>query len=96
MFGPESAPNGWTSLPFIFEKVGILDEEHRVSRCEKFLNEFAIEGCRMVEMSYEDHDRYTIDLLFITHAKERILEGLMLELMPINTNFLPLHHVATV
>ncbi|KAL1352380.1 hypothetical protein HN51_016376 [Arachis hypogaea] len=85
MFGPESARDGWTGLPFVFEKVRILDEEHRVSRCEKFLNVFAKEGCRMVEMSCEDHDRYAAGSQFITHTVGRILEGLMLESTPINT-----------
>ncbi|XLU54762.1 hypothetical protein S245_049410, partial [Arachis hypogaea] len=32
--------------------------EHRVSRFEKFLNAVVREGCRMVEMSCEDHNRY--------------------------------------
>ncbi|KAL4397831.1 hypothetical protein AHAS_Ahas01G0231200 [Arachis hypogaea] len=85
MFGPESASDGWTGLPFVFERVRILDEEHRVSRCEKFLNAFAREGCRMVEMSCEDHDRYAVGSQFITHTVGRILKGLMLESTPINT-----------
>ncbi|KAL4293125.1 Arogenate dehydrogenase 1 [Arachis hypogaea] len=71
--------------PIVFEKVRILDEEHRVSRCEKFLNVFAREGCRMVEMSCKDHDRYAAGSQFITHTVGRILEGLMLESTPINT-----------
>ncbi|QHN91823.1 Arogenate dehydrogenase 1 [Arachis hypogaea] len=58
MFEPKSVSDGLTGLPFVFEKLCIRDEEHRVSRCEKFLNAFVREGCRMVEMSCEDHDRY--------------------------------------
>ncbi|XLT00800.1 hypothetical protein HN51_050151 [Arachis hypogaea] len=77
MFGPKFASDGWTGLSFVFKKLRILDEEHRVSRCEKFLNAFFREGCRMVEMSCEDHDRYA--------AGSQILEGLMLESTPINT-----------
>ncbi|KAL4299427.1 hypothetical protein AHAS_Ahas17G0099800 [Arachis hypogaea] len=44
MFRPKSASDRWTGLPFVFEKLCILDEEHRVSRCEKFLNAFVREG----------------------------------------------------
>ncbi|RYR53884.1 hypothetical protein Ahy_A06g029127 [Arachis hypogaea] len=84
MFGPEFAPNGWTGLLFIFEKVRILDKEHRVSRGEKFLNRFAREGCRMMEMICEDHDHYAAGLQFITHTVGRSFKGLMLESMPIN------------
>ncbi|KAL4321067.1 hypothetical protein AHAS_Ahas14G0073400 [Arachis hypogaea] len=84
MFGPKSASDGWTGLPFIFEKVRILDEKHRISRCEKFLNAFVREGCRMVEMSCEDHDCYAAGSQLITHTVGRILEGLMLESTPIN------------
>ncbi|RYQ99637.1 hypothetical protein Ahy_B07g087600 [Arachis hypogaea] len=76
MFEPKSVSDGLTGLPFVFEKLCIRDEEHRVSRCEKFLNAFVREGCRMVEMSCEDHDRYA--------AGSQILEGLMLESTPIN------------
>ncbi|XLT00802.1 hypothetical protein HN51_050153, partial [Arachis hypogaea] len=47
MFRPKSASDRWTGLPFVFEKLCILDEEHRVSRCEKFLNAFVREGCKM-------------------------------------------------
>ncbi|XLS98351.1 hypothetical protein HN51_041086, partial [Arachis hypogaea] len=95
MFEPQSALDGWTSLPFIFEKVCILYEEHCVSRCEKFLNAFFREGYKMVEMSCEDHDHYAADSQFITHTVGRILEGLMLESMLIITNFFLLDRTTT-
>lgn len=38
MFGPESGKDGWTGLPFVYDKVRIGTEESRVSRCEKFLD----------------------------------------------------------
>ncbi|QHN86782.1 Arogenate dehydrogenase 1 [Arachis hypogaea] len=38
----------------------------------------------MVDMSGEDHNRYAAGLQFITYTVGRILEGLMLESMPIN------------
>ncbi|KAK7330029.1 hypothetical protein VNO77_24214 [Canavalia gladiata] len=85
MFGPESAGRGWSGLPFVFEKVRIGNEEQRIARCEKFLDVFRREGCRMVEMSCADHDRYAAGSQFITHTVGRVLEMLMLESTPINT-----------
>ncbi|XP_061350847.1 arogenate dehydrogenase 1, chloroplastic isoform X1 [Gastrolobium bilobum] len=85
MFGPESASHGWSGLPFMFEKVRIGNEEQRISRCEKLLNVFAREGCRMVEMCCADHDRFAAGSQFITHTLGRVLKMLMLESTPINT-----------
>ncbi|RDX78051.1 Arogenate dehydrogenase 1, chloroplastic, partial [Mucuna pruriens] len=85
MFGPESASRGWTGLPFVFEKVRIGNEDHRIARCEKFLDSFAREGCRMVEMTCADHDRYAAGTQFITHTVGRVLDMLGLDSTPINT-----------
>lgn len=85
MFGPESGSRGWSGLPFVFEKVRIGNEEHRLLRCEKLLDVFGREGCRMVEMSCEDHDMYAAGSQFITHTVGRVLDTLMLEWTPINT-----------
>lgn len=85
MFGPESGAEGWNELFFVYEKVRIGSEESRVSRCEKFLSIFEREGCRMVEMSCADHDRYAAGSQFITHTVGRVLDMLMLESTPINT-----------
>ncbi|XP_047168396.1 arogenate dehydrogenase 1, chloroplastic-like isoform X1 [Vigna umbellata] len=85
MFGPQSAPRAWTGLPFVFEKVRIGDDNSRIERCEKFLNIFAREGCRMVEMCCADHDMFAAESQFITHTVGRVLEMLMLESTPINT-----------
>ncbi|KAI4335650.1 hypothetical protein L6164_014281 [Bauhinia variegata] len=85
MFGPESGRHGWSGLTFVYDKVRIGDEESRIARCEKFLNIFAREGCRMVEMTCADHDKYAAESQFITHTVGRILEVLMLESTPINT-----------
>ncbi|KAI3874878.1 hypothetical protein MKW98_019451 [Papaver atlanticum] len=57
VFGPESGKHNWKSLPFVYDKVRIRDEESRISCCENFLNIFAQEVCRMVEMSCAEHDR---------------------------------------
>nr|CAD1843245.1 unnamed protein product [Ananas comosus var. bracteatus] len=42
-------------------------------------------GCRMVEMSCEEHDRHAAGSQFITHTIGRILSHLNLESTPINT-----------
>ena len=85
MFGPESGKNGWKDLPFVFDKVRIGSEESRISRCAQFLDIFASEGCRMVEMSCADHDWHAAGSQFITHTTGRVLEKLGLETTPINT-----------
>ncbi|KAA8535182.1 hypothetical protein F0562_030185 [Nyssa sinensis] len=85
MFGPESGKDGWNGLPFVYDKVRIGREESRVLRCERFLDVFAKEGCRMVEMSCAEHDRHAAGSQFITHTMGRVLEKLRLESTPINT-----------
>ncbi|KAK6914464.1 Prephenate dehydrogenase, nucleotide-binding domain [Dillenia turbinata] len=85
MFGPESGKNGWNGLPFVYEKVRIGNDETRASRLERFLEVFEREGCRMVEMSCAEHDRFAAGSQFITHTVGRTLEKLGLESTPINT-----------
>ncbi|XP_028807290.1 arogenate dehydrogenase 1, chloroplastic [Neltuma alba] len=85
MFGPESAGHGWSGLTFMYDIVRIGDEDSRIARCEKFLNIFSREGCRMVEMTCADHDRYAAESQFITHTVGRVLDMLMLGSTPINT-----------
>ncbi|KAK9268753.1 hypothetical protein L1049_000514 [Liquidambar formosana] len=85
MFGPESGKNGWKGLPFVYDKVRVGSDESRVSRCDRFLDIFAREGCRMVEMSCAEHDRHAAGSQFITHTMGRILEKLEVESTPINT-----------
>uniref|UniRef100_A0A0D6QYL8 Prephenate/arogenate dehydrogenase domain-containing protein n=1 Tax=Araucaria cunninghamii TaxID=56994 RepID=A0A0D6QYL8_ARACU len=84
MFGPESGKAGWSGLPFVYDKVRI-GEGSRAERCERFLNIFAKEGCRMVEMSCAEHDRHAAESQFITHTVGRMLGKLNLESTPINT-----------
>lgn len=69
----------------VYEKVRIGTDESRVARCENFLYVFAKEGCRMVEMSCAEHDKYAAESQFITHTIGRVLESLELESTPINT-----------
>lgn len=85
MFGPESGKNGWNGLAFVYDRVRIGNEESRVSRCDQFLDIFAQEGCRMVEMSCEEHDKHAAGSQFITHTMGRILEKLGLESTRVNT-----------
>ncbi|XP_011020236.1 PREDICTED: arogenate dehydrogenase 1, chloroplastic [Populus euphratica] len=85
MFGPQSAKHGWDGLCFVYEKVRIGNEENRVNRCKKFLEIFEREGCKMVEMSCQEHDKYAAESQFLTHTVGRVLEMLKLESTPINT-----------
>ncbi|XP_043711575.1 arogenate dehydrogenase 2, chloroplastic-like [Telopea speciosissima] len=85
MFGPESGKNGWGGLPFVYDKVRIGNEESRVHRCNNFLNIFAQEGCRLVEMSCAEHDRHAAGTQFITHFIGRTLGKIDLDFTPINT-----------
>ncbi|ONK80501.1 uncharacterized protein A4U43_C01F18470 [Asparagus officinalis] len=84
MFGPESGKNGWNELPFVYEEVRISEGE-QAHKCAQFLRIFEDEGCRMVGMSCEEHDRHAAGSQFITHTIGRILSHLNLESTPINT-----------
>ncbi|XP_010532129.1 PREDICTED: arogenate dehydrogenase 2, chloroplastic-like [Tarenaya hassleriana] len=85
MFGPESGKNSWSGLPFVFDKVRIGEEASRIERCEKVLRVFEKEGCRMVEMSCEEHDKHAAGSQFVTHTMGRVLEKFGVESSPINT-----------
>eukprot|EP01018_Ginkgo_biloba_P012252 Gb_18938 [translate_table: standard] len=84
MFGPESGKAGWGGLPFVYERVRI-GRGLRAERCDRFLNIFSREGCRMVQMSCAEHDRHAAESQFITHTVGRMLGKLNLESTPINT-----------
>ncbi|KAM7253855.1 hypothetical protein ACFE04_031537 [Oxalis oulophora] len=85
MFGPESGKDSWGGLSFVYDKVRIGDESVRVDRCDKFLDIFKKEGCKMVEMSCAEHDRFAAGSQFVTHTMGRVLERFGLESSPINT-----------
>ncbi|XP_060194342.1 arogenate dehydrogenase 2, chloroplastic-like [Lycium barbarum] len=85
MFGPESGKQTWKDLPFVYDKIRIGEGESRVSRVDRFLDIFEKEGCRMVEMTCAEHDKYAAGSQFITHTMGRVLEKLDLETTPINT-----------
>jgi len=73
MFGPDSGKGSWRDLPLVYEKVRVGEEKSRKNRCEQFLHLFEDEGCRMVEMSCEEHDRQAASSQFITHTVGRML-----------------------
>ncbi|KQK18154.1 arogenate dehydrogenase 2, chloroplastic [Brachypodium distachyon] len=85
MFGPESGKHGWSTLPFVYDKVRLADKGDQKANCGQFLSIFEGEGCRMVEMSCAEHDRHAAASQFITHTIGRVLAQLNLKSTPINT-----------
>ncbi|XP_058103364.1 arogenate dehydrogenase 2, chloroplastic-like [Magnolia sinica] len=85
MFGPESGKHSWAGLPFVYDKVRITENSIQEQKCNQLLSIFEKEGCLMVEMSCEEHDRHAAGSQFITHTIGRILSHLNLESTPIST-----------
>lgn len=89
MFGPDSGRGSWQGLNFMYEKVRVLadaeDGARREARANNFLRFFADEGCRMVEMPCEEHDRVAASTQFITHTVGRVLGAMDLRATPIDT-----------
>eukprot|EP00276_Gloeochaete_wittrockiana_P015131 CAMPEP_0184341064 /NCGR_PEP_ID=MMETSP1089-20130417/9699_1 /TAXON_ID=38269 ORGANISM="Gloeochaete wittrockiana, Strain SAG46.84" /NCGR_SAMPLE_ID=MMETSP1089 /ASSEMBLY_ACC=CAM_ASM_000445 /LENGTH=256 /DNA_ID=CAMNT_0026669177 /DNA_START=126 /DNA_END=892 /DNA_ORIENTATION=+ len=81
MFGPQSGRDSWNGLPMVFERVRISYPP----LCDAFLRIFEGEGCKMVPMTCEEHDRFAASSQFITHTVGRMLSQLHLESTPINT-----------
>jgi len=81
MFGPESGKKSWKALPFVFERVRM----HNAGLGEEFLRWWSCQGCRMVDMSCEQHDEYAASSQFVTHFTGRVLARLRLQSTPINT-----------
>ncbi|XP_076882980.1 arogenate dehydrogenase 1, chloroplastic-like [Bidens hawaiensis] len=81
MFGPESGKDGWKGLNFMYERVRVRDEDI----CSSFLNIFEYEGCKMIEMTCEEHDRLAAQSQFVTHTIGRILSEMQLTNTQINT-----------
>eukprot|EP00928_Gymnodinium_smaydae_P019380 TRINITY_DN17424_c0_g3_i1.p1 TRINITY_DN17424_c0_g3~~TRINITY_DN17424_c0_g3_i1.p1 ORF type:complete len:355 (-),score=72.96 TRINITY_DN17424_c0_g3_i1:209-1273(-) len=84
MFGPQSGKNGWQGLPFVYDKVRIATERGAAT-CKEFLGIWEVAGCRMVEMSCEEHDSHAAASQFITHTTGRMLAELDPQSTPINT-----------
>lgn len=85
MFGPDSGKGSWKGLNFMYEKVRIGEEEDRQNRCQQFLEIFENQGCRMVEMTCEEHDRDAASTQFITHTVGRMLGAMECQKTPIDT-----------
>lgn len=85
MFGPDSGKGSWQGLNFMYERVRVGEDGVRAARCDAFLKFFAGEGCRMVEMSCEEHDRAAASTQFITHTVGRTLGAMGLRQTPIDT-----------
>ncbi|KAJ9175949.1 hypothetical protein P3X46_014448 [Hevea brasiliensis] len=81
MFGPESAKDGWKDLAFVYDKVRVKDE----ATCSSFLRIFENEGCRMLEMSCEEHDKMAARSQFLTHTIGRVLSEMEIKSTPIST-----------
>lgn len=74
MFGPESGRDSWKNLPFMFEVVRASPVGTRAyTITEAFLGLFRREGCKMIQMSCEEHDRIAAGTQFLTHLTGRIL-----------------------
>ena len=71
MFGPDSGKGSWEGLNFMYERVRVGESKERQNRVEAFIDFFREEGCRMVEMTCEEHDRAAASTQFITHSVGR-------------------------
>eukprot|EP00192_Tetraselmis_astigmatica_P010924 CAMPEP_0117655248 /NCGR_PEP_ID=MMETSP0804-20121206/4180_1 /TAXON_ID=1074897 /ORGANISM="Tetraselmis astigmatica, Strain CCMP880" /LENGTH=344 /DNA_ID=CAMNT_0005461591 /DNA_START=48 /DNA_END=1082 /DNA_ORIENTATION=+ len=85
MFGPDSGRNQWTDLPLMYDRVRISGSPRRVQAANTLLSIFEAEGCRMVEMTCEEHDRQAASTQFITHTVGRMLGEMGLSSTTINT-----------
>lgn len=81
MFGPESGREGWKGLPLVYERVRIRNQDI----CQKCLQIFETEGCRMVELSCEEHDKMAAKSQFITHTIGRVLSEMDIKSTPMDT-----------
>eukprot|EP00924_Labyrinthula_sp_SR-Ha-C_P009588 snap_masked-scaffold_22-processed-gene-0.39-mRNA-1 protein AED:0.01 eAED:0.03 QI:0/0/0/1/1/1/2/0/942 len=82
MFGPESGKHSWSNLPMIYEP---LKEQKFQYQADFFLDIFRKEGCRLVEMSCEEHDLVAANSQFVTHFLGRVVDKLSLEETEIST-----------
>ncbi|XP_073127818.1 arogenate dehydrogenase 1, chloroplastic-like [Henckelia pumila] len=81
MFGPDSGKHGWKDLNFMYDKVRIRNEDI----CSSFLHIFSSEGCKMMEMTCEEHDKLAAKTQFLTHAVGRFLGEMDIARTPIDT-----------
>ena len=91
MFGPDSSRRNvemglrpWEDLNFQFEKVRVAAGRGQ-EVCTLFVEIFRSQGCKMIEMSCEEHDEHAAATQFITHTTGRMLAQLSPVSTPINT-----------
>ena len=80
MFGPESGKYSWKQLPFMYDKIRC-----NTSYVDEFINIFRIAGCRIVDITCEQHDEYSASTQFLTHTTGRILNKMGCRRTPIDT-----------
>lgn len=86
MFGPDSGRGSWEGLPLMYERVRVSEgKPRRKAVADTLLDIFSREGCRMVEMSCEEHDRQAASTQFITHTVGRMLGEMGLASTTIDT-----------
>lgn len=85
MFGPDSGRGSWGGLPLMYDRVRISNQPRRQQVASGILDIFALEGCRMVEMTCEEHDLQAASTQFITHTVGRMLGEMGLSSTTINT-----------
>ncbi|KAL6785441.1 AGD1 [Auxenochlorella protothecoides x Auxenochlorella symbiontica] len=86
MFGPDSGQGSWSGLNFMYEVARLVPgDAARQQRMQNFIRFFAREGCTMVELGCEEHDRQAASTQFITHTVGRMLGEMKLEPTPIDT-----------
>lgn len=59
--------------------------EHVTGTVSDVMQFFEKEGCKMVNMSCEEHDRQAASTQFITHTVGRVLGAMELQATPIDT-----------
>ena len=74
-----------SSTPTLTHTPQVGDDPVRQQRCSALLRAFETEGCRMVDMSCEEHDKLAASSQFITHTVGRMLGRMSLADTPINT-----------
>ena len=85
MFGPDSGAGSWDGLAFVYDKVRVGKSSSRTRRADALLSFFRNQGCRMVEMACEEHDRLAAGTQFLTHTVGRVLGGMGVEETAIDT-----------
>lgn len=73
VFGPQSGSGTWKDLPFMYERVRLVNVEQQ-KRAEMLIKFFADEGCRTIDMDCATHDTLAAETQFLTHLTGRVLE----------------------